>query len=791
MSVSIWDKLFLPIAWEGDASGIAALAWRDDSLHAQIVLTENQYRLCFPQSTLSWPKLGELVLPEDMLADVQHCVSVTEKDNTLLLKTVLTNNSAHPVTLDFVRMALPMDQCFRNDDVFKYEQNVLRHTGLIGSCAYMYWQKPGGKAPIYLMVAQDDTCVNRFDVDVRYGQETISATYEGLYLLEMEDAPLTIPAHGKKCYAFRLAIITHVNQLNEALERLGGLGTDVLPGMAVPRGENLEVLLQTRRTVCDVRFEDDCMPVTKLADNRYQSVGAGAGEKVLNVRYNDGGISRLKFFVIDPVAQIIRDYAEHVATKQFETDSTDPCYHGLLAWNMIDQCRVNRKHNPFENWMAGGSDEIGLVSGLFLSEKNCYWPNKDEIRVLDLHYRDFIEARLTEQPGNRVHRMVPWFEMFEPWAGYGADDVWRAFNYVHVVNICLNLYRIARCTHYDFLLDAKHYLRRAYDYAIAMFSYWMFPEGKGATHYGNMGEMNYPMKLLPALREEGMSAEAERLNKLLEAKACYFSTRTYPFGSEMAFDTTAYEAVYGYGKAWNDAALCRRAVEASLSNRARTPIWHKYGVDVRGGGDSCWNVSYMTQLGIWPVVDMLLEGTLDDPDAAMIAHGAVLGGFTIYNSGGYWDEAPINRHATCWVLNERLMQDNCLKAKPMSMMSGEAGLGYFGALYSICAYVLEHPRMGEVALGCSVRNVGEQIVIRPEACFNLRLCDLKHHFAIVCEHAEIRCVSVVGSKVIIETVPLQGISGNITVRFRGRNRGEWICLKANGEKEKQFVFSIA
>ena len=88
--------------------------------------------------------------------------------------------------------------------------------------------------------------------------------------------------------------------------------------------------------------------------------------------------------------------------------------------------------------------------------------------------------------------MVPWFEMFEPWAGHGADDVWRAYNYVHVFNIMYNMYRIASRGVYPFLKEARHYLRRAGEYAYAMFQYWMFPDGEGATKYGNMGEMNLP-----------------------------------------------------------------------------------------------------------------------------------------------------------------------------------------------------------------------------------------------------------------------------------------------------------
>ena len=112
-------------------------------------------------------------------------------------------------------------------------------------------------------------------------------------------------------------------------------------------------------------------------------------------------------------------------------------------WDMTNKRRINSTFNPyFEDWWTGGSDDPGLASGLFLAEKNVYRPQEKELQVLNLFVEDFIIKRLTEQPGWRVHRMVPWYTMFEPWAGRGADDVWRAFNYVHVINLSLiHIYR--------------------------------------------------------------------------------------------------------------------------------------------------------------------------------------------------------------------------------------------------------------------------------------------------------------------------------------------------------------
>lgn len=138
---------------------------------------------------------------------------------------------------------------------------------------------------------------------------------------------------------------------------------------------------------------------------------------------------------MEPVESLVRNNAAFIAERQFETDEADPCWHAFLMWDMATRRRVNVSHNPWgSDWFRGGSDEIGLASGLFLSGKNLYRPVAEQIRKPDAYAADFLEGQLIEQPGWRVHRMVPRFVIFEPWKGRGADDVWRAFNYVHVAN---------------------------------------------------------------------------------------------------------------------------------------------------------------------------------------------------------------------------------------------------------------------------------------------------------------------------------------------------------------------
>ena len=49
-------------------------------------------------------------------------------------------------------LPLLMDQYFRNDNDFKYEHCVLRHTCITGSSSYLYWEKSSGNTPVLLML---------------------------------------------------------------------------------------------------------------------------------------------------------------------------------------------------------------------------------------------------------------------------------------------------------------------------------------------------------------------------------------------------------------------------------------------------------------------------------------------------------------------------------------------------------------------------------------------------------------------------------------------------------------
>ena len=733
---------------------------------------------------------------------------IQTEGNLLDWKITLKNVSQDAVEVTEINIPLLMNQYFRGDNYFKYEKCVMRHTCIVGASSYIYWQKSNGEGPALLMAAVDGTRVETFrreDNPVFQPLDRIPGAFEGVFSICPVgiNSALVLEGGEIEVFSFRFALLSSERDINQALAEWNLLSLEALPGIVAPVHEEIKALVCWKGNDLAVRPRNG---MDKAAVHTSGKGGfvvdielGGCGIREIEFFYG-GNRSLFSFFGIESVQQIIDEHSAFVAGNHFETDQNDCCYHAFLMWDMVHKRRINSSFNPYhENWWAGGSDDTGLVSGLFLSEKNVYRPVKDELQKLNAYVRDFIIGRLTEHPGYKVHRMVPWYTMFEPWAGNGADDAWRAYNYVHVINIVFNMYRIQKIYEFPFLDNCREYLKLSYQYAKAMFHYWMFPDGVGATEYGNMGEMTLPLYLDKALEEEGFIEEAKELAVFFDRKAAFFSSASYPFGSEMAFDTTAYEAVYAYGKRIDDEILMERSAKASLGNRGKQPVWYLYYTDVRGGGDSNWNISYMTQLGIWPVWDWAVRTGKGGMEWALDYYRAYLSGWQIYNSDGCWSDSEENRGATGWIAegyagirNGQITEGGFPFLKGIVALSGEAELGYFGALRSACSILAEHPVVGILGLGCDWQMKNRKMIISPKDGLQMRFYDLLNRWSVEINRDFIEQITIKKGAVLTVDVVIHNYTEDIhttilsVMDMRKKEKKEYHILITNNKE----TFSI-
>ncbi len=714
------------------------------------------------------------------------------EEEALSWKIALQNKSKRVIYLTDLNIPLLMNQYFRYDDTYKYDRCVMRHTCITGHSSYLYWEKSSGNKPILLMMPDQESVfmdlTKEKDGSLFGGRFQENSGYEGLVRVHLiaerpvfsgqknrvQNSVLLKPEAVKEFRIF-FEFLENEKQIDETLAKHSLTVLKAVPGMVGPAGNDFHVM--TRPADAEVILcsrEDRLLDTTMKNGWRVSRIRFGGyGKRYVKVN-NRGNLAYYCFFATEALQEMIDRHAAFIAGHQLELDESDPCFHGLLMWDMGNKRRINSSFNPYaEDWWRGGSDDPGLASGLFLSEKNVYRPVESELLALRDFVEDFLIDRLTEQPGWRVHRMVPWYTMFEPWAGNGADDVWRAYNYVHVINIMRNMYLIQKRYQVSFLREACEYLKMAYKYTIAMFYYWMYPRGVGAREFGNMGEMTLPLFLAGELQKEGFEKEAEIINRIMDDKACYFASKEYPFGSEMPYDSTAFEAVYAYGKRIGSEHIMESAARVAFANRGKQPVWFLYHTDLRAGGDTSWNSSYMTQLGAWPILDYCLEEGHITEDWILSFYGSYLSGWLLYNSGGYWNSDPENRGATGWITIASRINDSDLEpahvsesgqkaGMPLSKgcvtLSGEAGIGYFGALRCACSIVMEHSVLGRIGLGCDIRQEGDTELVFPADGLSVRLYHVPERWKLELDGGFLRQVRIAPNFVEAEIV-LQAKTG--------------------------------
>jgi hypothetical protein len=130
------------------------------------------------------------------------------------------------------------------------------------------------------------------------------------------------------------------------------------------------------------------------------------------------------------------------------------------------------------------------------------------------------------------------------------------------------MYRLAR--NYDGLVTNHRwdwYLTRAYETSMAMVKY--------ARQYAQYGQMEGTifLEILRDLQREGWKTQAAALEEKMKARAEVWGRLSYPFGSEMPWDSTGQEEVYGWTKYFGNKQKAQVTLDAILGYMPAVPHW--------------------------------------------------------------------------------------------------------------------------------------------------------------------------------------------------------------------------
>src|SRR5262249_37577669 len=142
-------------------------------------------------------------------------------------------------------------------------------------------------------------------------------------------------------------------------------------------------------------------------------------------------------------------------------------------------------------------------------------------------------------------------------------------DYPHVVAAYWSMYRIAR--NYEGLATHHRwdwYLKQAFETA----NYLGTHTGIGNSRDGLMDGTIF-LLLLEDLQHEGWQPQFEALASQLKARSDDWNRRSLPYGSEMAWDSTGQEQIYGISKYFGSDDKAKITLDSILGYMPSIPHW--------------------------------------------------------------------------------------------------------------------------------------------------------------------------------------------------------------------------
>jgi len=730
--------------------------------------------------------------------------------DALVWSLTIRNRGAGTLEIGDLGLPLLFNTIYAKDPFVTYQQRVIRHSYIAGDSSFIFWTRANGEGPYLIMTPRDGTHLEYFEgtsagnkadaSDPVFGPRN---AWEGLYTAYIHAAaeggeierqgswrqPLTTKllqprgsAGDSVTYAFEFRWARDYSDVRNILYRAGLVTVTVAPGMVIPSDLSALLALHTKRSIhsIEAEFPDqtsiEALP-SRIADTKlYRIRFKRLGENKLTVLYGEGRQTILEYDSVEPLETLIQKRARFLVDHQQVKDPSK-WYDGVFSlWDMrAHALRTPDDAGGLDAYMVGGSDDPDLCKAPYIAAKNISFPDDREIEAVEYYIKHFVWGKLQRtgdespfpygiygSPGWQTNRNS---SVGLDSGGNGQEHLWRTFDYTHLIQLYYEMYRIAKLyperVHYlnaDGYLDRALQTARAYfrvPYSIKMGEPWDF---RGWTDWaykqGNFHEVFIP-DLIDSLDEEGRKADADELRTEWNKKVMYFIyDAPYPFGSEMWFDTTAFESTHAIAKyamehplhpdhgLWTDknsgkvyehekvsqldvAVFEAREIGGNIAARGWLETnYYQLGSDIRQFGNSEYLLSYMTQMGGWSILDhgLYFSRGQDGDDSLRLGYASYLAGWALVNSGnaenhyGFWYGARENDGAAGWGFNPAKYGSTWIPGDRMEVRGvwpydGEIDSGFSGALRSASTVVTDDPIFGLIAYGGEVKKEGDGVEV--------------------------------------------------------------------------------
>jgi hypothetical protein len=503
-----------------------------------------------------------------------------------------------------------------------------------------------------------------------------------------------------------------------------------IPGTILPKGQNGKLFVNYSKPIKSLEVEPNGSMTVKSAGNAkngYKTLNVSAngwGRSRLTITYADGTEQTVHYYLTKPAGLVVGEMGQFLATKQWFTDQSDP-FHRAPSYISYDREAKQQVTQDSRVWISGLGDEGGSGSFVAAAMKLFGQPTKPEVE----QFEQFVDGVLwgniqfKEGPNKFGVRkstffyepaLVPGFT-YDPkrnwtswtsWNKKASEDIGRGYNYPHVVASYWSMYRVARnnpgmTTHHDW----KWYLNQAFETTNFMTS--TNERGDPRVWYVDLGLMEGTIfiKLLEDLKREGWTEKAALIEARMRKRADKWIAEEYPFGSEMAWDSTGQEEVYGWCKYFgrNDKAMV--SLNSITGYMPTLPHW-----GYNGNARRYWDFLYGGKLSRIErqlhhygsglnVIPMLTEYR-DHPDDFYLlraGYGGAMGALSNIDEEGC---ASVAFHSFPSTLK-------------WDAYTGDYGPNFLGHALNAATYIVDHPDFGWQSFGGNVAVSGSKVTVTP------------------------------------------------------------------------------
>ncbi len=690
-------------------------------------------------------------LPSDIPLQITRSWLV--ENGNLVLRFELHNKTGQPVQIGGLGIPMVFNNMITGRNLKEaHEKCSFSDPYIGGGAGYLQVTRLNGSGPALVVVPDGFTAFEGYQL---LNEPTRpSQTFEGVFAWmvhtkayaedEWRDADpwnppsfLIIAPGGRPTFGVKFLLADGIRNIEATLAQAGLPVAIGIPGYVLPMDVEGRLFLNHNRKVNDVSvYPNGALDIKEdTARGKWKTFrvrGKKWGRARLSLVYDGGSTQSIHYYVTKPSSQAVADMGNFLFTRQWFDDPNDP-FHRSPSVMSYDREANKIVTQDSRVWIAGLGDEGGSGSWLAAAMKQFGQPRKEEIakyeqfidRVLwgGLQYKDgpnrygvrksLFYYSPQDLPEFKYDPALNW-TTWTSWKKADAESIGRGYNYPHVIAAYWSMYRLAR-NHQGLVTNHSWdwYLDQAYETARFMFG--RRPDGRRRVGYVELGLMegDVIVALLDDLKREAWQEKAQVIEGLMKERTDRWQQDPYPFGSEMAWDSTGQEEVYAWCKYFGHEDKALVSLNSIIGYMPTLPHWG-YNGNARRYWDFLYGGKirrierqlhhYGSGLNAIPVLTHYREHP-DDEYLLRVGYGGTMGALSNIDQEGFASAAFHSFPST-------------LKWDPYS---GDYGPNFFGHAFNIGTYVVDHPEFGWQSFGGNIALRGGWVNVQPLDSFRKRV----------------------------------------------------------------------